>query len=71
MTTTVSNVGSRRTTADLAYVAVFAALIIALAFVAIPLGAAGVPIVLQNAAVVLAGWCWAPVGRGWRFCCSW
>ena len=55
MTTTVSNVGSRRTTADLAYVAVFAALIIALAFVAIPLGAAGVPIVLQNAAVVLAG----------------
>lgn len=40
---------------DLAYIAVFAALIIVLAFVAIPIGAAGVPIVFQNAAVVLAG----------------
>ena len=40
---------------DVAYIAVFAALIIALAFVAIPVGAAGVPIVLQNAAVILAG----------------
>ncbi|MGP6172969.1 biotin transporter BioY [Corynebacterium sp. A21] len=40
---------------DLAYIAVFAALIIVLAFVAIPIGGAGVPIVLQNAAVVLAG----------------
>ena len=40
---------------DVAYIAVFAALIIALAFVAIPVGAAGVPIVLQNAAVMLAG----------------
>lgn len=40
---------------DLAYVAVFAALIIVLAFVSIPVGAAGVPIVLQNSAVVLAG----------------
>lgn len=40
---------------DLAYIAVFAALIIVLAFVAIPVGAAGVPIVFQNAAVVLAG----------------
>lgn len=40
---------------DLAYIAVFAALIIVLAFVAIPVGSAGVPIVFQNAAVVLAG----------------
>ncbi|QGU07635.1 Biotin transporter BioY [Corynebacterium occultum] len=40
---------------DLAYIAVFAALIIVLAFVSIPIGTAGVPIVLQNAAVVLAG----------------
>lgn len=40
---------------DLAYIAVFAALIIVLAFVSIPIGAAGVPIVLQNAAVLLAG----------------
>lgn len=40
---------------DLAYIAVFAALIISLAFVAIPVGAAGVPIVLQNAAVILTG----------------
>lgn len=55
MTVATPNVGARRSAADLAYVAVFAALIIALAFVAVPLGAAGVPIVLQNAAVVLAG----------------
>lgn len=40
---------------DLAYIAVFAALIIVLAFVSIPIGTAGVPVVLQNAAVVLAG----------------
>ncbi|AKK06147.1 hypothetical protein CMUST_09150 [Corynebacterium mustelae] len=40
---------------DVAYIAVFAALIIVLAFVAIPVGAAGVPIVLQNAAVILTG----------------
>lgn len=40
---------------DLAYIAVFAALIISLAFVAIPVGAAGVPIVLQNAAIILTG----------------
>jgi biotin transport system substrate-specific component len=54
MTTTTTR-ASRSTVQDLAYVAVFAALIIVLAFVAIPLGAAGVPIVLQNAAIVLAG----------------
>lgn len=46
---------SRSAVQDLAYVAVFAALIIVLAFVSIPVGAAGVPVVLQNAAVVLAG----------------
>lgn len=40
---------------DLAYIAVFAALIIVLAFVMIPVGVVGIPIVLQNAAVVLAG----------------
>ncbi|WP_080794567.1 biotin transporter BioY [Corynebacterium pacaense] len=40
---------------DIAMIAVFAALIIVLAFVSIPVGAAGVPIVLQNAAIVLAG----------------
>lgn len=43
------------TVADLAYIAVFAALIIVFAFVSIPVGAAGVPIVLQNAVVILAG----------------
>ncbi|QDZ43560.1 biotin transporter BioY [Corynebacterium sp. sy039] len=40
---------------DIAYVAVFAALIIVLAFVAIPVGTAGVPIVMQNAAIILTG----------------
>lgn len=40
---------------DIAYIAVFAALIIVLAFVSIPVGAAGIPIVLQNAACILAG----------------
>lgn len=40
---------------DLAYVAVFTALVIVLAFVSIPIGTAGVPIVLQNAALILAG----------------
>ncbi len=40
---------------DIALIAVFAAVIIALGFLAIPVGAAGVPIVLQNAAVILAG----------------
>ncbi|WIM66799.1 biotin transporter BioY [Corynebacterium breve] len=43
------------TAIDLAYIAVFATLIIVLAFVSIPVGTAGVPIVLQNAAVILAG----------------
>lgn len=51
--TTISR--SRMRVSDLAYIAVFAALIIVLAFVAVPVGAAGVPVVLQNSAVVLAG----------------
>ncbi|MCZ9308480.1 biotin transporter BioY [Corynebacterium uberis] len=57
-----SNAGPARGTAagfasvrDLAYCAVFAALIIVLAFVSIPVGAAGVPIVAQNAAIILTG----------------
>lgn len=40
---------------DLAYVAVFAALIIVMGFLAIPVGGAGVPLVLQNAVIILAG----------------
>ena len=40
---------------DVAYVAVFAALFIAMAFVAIPIGVAGVPIVMQNAIAIMAG----------------
>ncbi len=40
---------------NVAYIAVFAALIISLGFVSIPVGIAGVPIVLQNTAVILAG----------------
>ncbi|WP_293768252.1 biotin transporter BioY [uncultured Corynebacterium sp.] len=39
---------------DLAYVAVFTALVIVMAFVSIP-GTAGVPIVMQNAMLILAG----------------
>lgn len=46
---------SNSTAQDIALIAVFAAIIIALGFLAIPVGAAGVPIVLQNAAVILAG----------------
>ena len=40
---------------DLGYIAVFAALISVLAFVSVPVGVLGVPIVLQNTAVILAG----------------
>lgn len=39
---------------DLAYIAVFTAVIIVLGFVSIPVGAAGVPVVMQNAACILA-----------------
>lgn len=39
---------------DLAYIAVFAALIIVLGAVSIPVGTAGVPIVLQNMGIMLA-----------------
>lgn len=46
---------SNSTAADLAYVAVFAALVIVFAFVSIPVGAAGVPIVMQNAILILSG----------------
>lgn len=53
--TTAQSKSSRSTATDIAYIAVFAAIIIVLGFVAIPVGAAGVPIVLQNAAVILAG----------------
>ncbi|MDO5031671.1 biotin transporter BioY [Corynebacterium sp.] len=41
--------------ADIAYVAVFTALIIVFAFVSIPSPVAGVPIVMQNAVIILAG----------------
>ncbi|GAB3941336.1 biotin transporter BioY [Corynebacterium tapiri] len=46
---------NRSRVTDLAYIAVFAALIIVCAFVSIPVGAAGVPVVLQNAVVILTG----------------
>lgn len=45
----------RNPAADLAYVAVFTALVIVFAFVSIPVGAAGVPIVIQNAVLILSG----------------
>ncbi|MGZ7496842.1 biotin transporter BioY [Corynebacterium sp. ZY180755] len=52
----MSTVSTERSKAlDLAYIAVFAALLIVLAFVSIPVGTAGVPIVLQNAAIILTG----------------
>lgn len=54
-TATKRPTSSRATLQDIAMIAVFAALIIVLAFVTIPVGTAGVPIVLQNAAIVLAG----------------
>ncbi|WKK61710.1 biotin transporter BioY [Corynebacterium sp. P3-F1] len=55
--TTTHTPGARGTSVatDIAYIAVFAALISVLGFVAIPVGSAGVPIVLQNAATILAG----------------
>lgn len=40
---------------DIAYIAVFAALIVVFAFVAIPASALGIPIVLQNAIIILTG----------------
>lgn len=46
---------SSRTALDIAYAAVFAALIIVCAFFSVPVGAAGVPVVLQNAVIVLSG----------------
>ena len=42
---------STATATDIAYIAVFAAIIMVLGFVAIPAGVFGVPIVLQNAAI--------------------
>ena len=55
--TTTRTPGARGISAatDIAYIAVFAALISVLGFFSIPIGAAGVPIVLQNAATILAG----------------
>lgn len=46
---------------SLAFIAVFAALIAALGFVAIPMGSLGVPIVLQNMGALLAG-----IILGWK-----
>lgn len=40
---------------DVAYVAMFCALTIVMGFVAIPVGTAGVPIVIQNVILILAG----------------
>ncbi|WP_342319910.1 biotin transporter BioY [Corynebacterium mayonis] len=42
------------TTSDIALVAVFTALVIVLGFVYVPVGVLGVPILLQNTAVILA-----------------
>lgn len=49
------NSTARNRTRDLAYIAVFAALIVVMGVIAIPVGAAGVPLVLQNAVIILAG----------------
>lgn len=54
-TTTPSGARGTSVATDIAYIAVFAALISVLGFVAIPIGSAGVPIVLQNVATILAG----------------
>lgn len=53
--TTARGNGSSSAALDIAYVAVFAALIAVLGFVAVPVGGAGVPIVLQNTGTILAG----------------
>ena len=58
-----SSLSHRRTTSsqrtwtsrDISHIAVFAALFITTAFISIPTGGAGVPIVLQNAVVIMAG----------------
>lgn len=49
------NAIARGRTRDLAHVVVFAALIVVMGVIAIPVGAAGVPLVLQNAVIILAG----------------
>ena len=49
------NAIARGLTRDLAHVVVFAALIVVMGVIAIPVGAAGVPLVLQNAVIILAG----------------
>ncbi|WP_165164059.1 biotin transporter BioY [Corynebacterium qintianiae] len=54
MTNTTSATKASSTTSDIAFVAVFTALIIVLGFVAVPVGALGVPILLQNTAIILA-----------------
>ncbi|OEY03771.1 biotin transporter BioY [Corynebacterium sp. Marseille-P4321] len=46
---------ANNTAQDIALIAVFAAITIALGFVALPVGGFGVPLVLQNASVILAG----------------
>lgn len=55
MTPADANAKKRTSVTDLAYIAVFAAIIIVFAFVSIPVGTAGVPIVVQNIVCVLAG----------------
>lgn len=56
-TTPAATAGSKPgiTAVDIAYIAVFAAIFWILGFVSIPVGTAGVPIVLQNAVAILAG----------------